>query len=267
MEVTAFIHVGTVGRYQSIFDELVMRLLNAPVGQTLSCIHVACAGSGSLRLPCSERIRFLGPQGPLDEAEFATLKHVEQFAATHPEAAVLYMHTKGASHSGRSARKADSWRRYMEHFCIDRADACIAALAHCDACGVDLSPWPASHFSGNFWWATCRYLRTLPAIQDVSDVHYPHLISRRHTAELWIGMNREARLFSHFDLQLNGLIRHKVMIPGWSYRGRATPHPLFTVRYKTSAAYLLGCNGMRVALGGYRRRITAALGWGGKQPA
>jgi hypothetical protein len=65
----------------------------------------------------------------------------------------------------------------MEYYAIDRWQDCVKTLQNHDACGVNWHMSPAPHFSGNFWWATARYVSTLPGSIDG---HYL-------APEFWIG--------------------------------------------------------------------------------
>lgn len=76
---------------------------------------------------------------------------------------VLYLHSKGVNGN----RFAKSWRDYMEYFCIEQWQTCVNGLGiDYDTCGVNLHPpqedvRESSHYSGNFWWATSDYIKTL----------------------------------------------------------------------------------------------------------
>lgn len=80
---------------------------------------------------------------------------------------VAYTHDKGT----RIPRSKDQnrfdhqwdWRKLHEYFILERPEGCIAALASGSAslCGSELSHLYGRHFSGNFWWATCRHVRSL----------------------------------------------------------------------------------------------------------
>eukprot|EP00966_Prymnesium_polylepis_P235785 5453163-Prymnesium_polylepis.1 len=106
--------------------------------------------------------------------EFGTLESAwdfcsrEQQGGASTETAILYMHTKGSTHKSREAAQV-SWRRNLNHFTITRYADCLAWLSLGYAtCGPHLQidshilvRWP--HYSGNFWWARCEYIRRLPS--------------------------------------------------------------------------------------------------------
>ena len=69
----------------------------------------------------------------------------------------------------------------MEHFVVERWRDCVDALIDSRReSGVNWHLDPAPHFSGNFWWATPRYVATLPA-----SIGPNHL-----ELEGWIGSNQ-----------------------------------------------------------------------------
>lgn len=116
--------------------------------------------------------------------EQVTLRRVHDYAKD-ANGAVLYAHTKGA-HDPSTVNEA--WRRSMTWDLVRGWREAVAALEDgYDAVGghwltpeefpghVDHAPLPC--FGGNFWLATCEYLRRLPPVGE----------SCRHDAEGWIG--------------------------------------------------------------------------------
>jgi len=88
-----------------------------------------------------------------------------------PADKILYLHTKGVTHTESVPRlSVASWRNMMEYFLIGRYEQCLADLDTHDAVGI---MWHGTHqpqfkgvnymhFSGNFWWTTGAYFRSLP---------------------------------------------------------------------------------------------------------
>jgi hypothetical protein len=74
---------------------------------------------------------------------------------------LLYLHSKGVNGNP----FARSWRDYMEYFCIENWRECVSGLGdEYDTCGVDFygpNDHGNYHYSGNFWWATSDYIKTL----------------------------------------------------------------------------------------------------------
>ena len=87
---------------------------------------------------------------------------------------VVYIHSKGVSRWKPDWRLDDTpwtysrsfyWRRFMEWYVLENTTACVAAFNTSTrqdkvvTCGVD---WRGNHYSGNFWWARCDFVRRLP---------------------------------------------------------------------------------------------------------
>lgn len=77
--------------------------------------------------------------------------------------AYLYMHSKGCTVNGRRGTRVGpvrSWRRCMEYFLIERFPQGVESLlaGKVDTVGIFVRTVPQLHYSGNFWWASGRYL-------------------------------------------------------------------------------------------------------------
>jgi hypothetical protein len=155
--------------------------------------------------------------------EDLTVSLARQWAAEH-DGYVLYAHDKGAFTPGGFE---SAWRFRMTQRTVCGWEECISLLQTHDVAGCHwLSPdqcwprvWPPfpgngnqamtvrvghPHFSGNFWWATTRYLRTLSDSWPFQPVHHdgccdqvppvvtvPRITAQepngRWTTELWVG--------------------------------------------------------------------------------
>lgn len=112
---------------------------------------------------------------PLLEYAHGFCEHDEPLAR-----AVWYMHGKGVSSPHWRNPRVTEWRRFMEYFVVEHWRDCVDSLTEYDACGVNWHTEPSPHFSGNFWWASPRYLATLPAT----------IGPRPFEPESWVGMNQ-----------------------------------------------------------------------------
>lgn len=93
--------------------------------------------------------------------EFPTLVMLHQHCIEHPLDYVAYAHTKTQRNARRTMMRQLFGKPHCIDGCLDRGKA---------ACGVNLKqahggprgfPSTWCHFSGNFWWATCAYIKTL----------------------------------------------------------------------------------------------------------
>ena len=75
----------------------------------------------------------------------------------------LYIHSKGVTRPKHS--QVEHWRKLMTYFLIQQWAHCIRILSewNAEAVGTIFLDRPRAHFSGNFWWTTDHYVRTLPS--------------------------------------------------------------------------------------------------------
>jgi hypothetical protein len=104
------------------------------------------------------------------------VKKAEQYETNTP---MLYLHTKGTSHSHPVIKKnIDAWVRYLDLYVINKWEECVKALEENDAAGGFYVEDP-KHFQGNFWWTNSDYLKTLPRINLAN-------VSNLNRGEFWI---------------------------------------------------------------------------------
>jgi hypothetical protein len=224
LPIYGFMHVGVINHWRDIVEEQLLKLHASGLWDRTERIFVGLVGPQHEEFDFKdEKVEVVYRGTDFQEAEYPTLKALQQFCASH-DCLVYYIHTKGNFHVSDNTR---DWRHLMEHFVIQRHEDCIRTLGEHDACGVNLltergtvpfmladsqklgqspaalsadleklgqSPTPAqAFFAGNFWWARSDYIRTLPPISSLApNGSRPD----RYTCERWIGMNRRARLAS-----------------------------------------------------------------------
>lgn len=109
--------------------------------------------------------------------EWVTINALRHYAMFH-SGAVLYAHTKGAENPSDHNKR---WRRAMTEALLKAEN--VDLLKDHDAVGPFwIIDWPQAgnrFFGGNFWMATCEYLRTLP---ECGTEH-------RWVPESWLGLN------------------------------------------------------------------------------
>lgn len=124
--------------------------------------------------------------GARTTTEIPTLNLIRQWLPGHDDWYVLYHHMKGVTHPGHPAY--DNWRRRMEKVVVWDWRECISQLDRgIESCGAHwLTPeqFPtlvsSPFWGGTFWWATARFLLTLPPLP-------PATWANRFEAESWIG--------------------------------------------------------------------------------
>jgi len=103
---------------------------------------------------------------------------------------VAYIHSKSVTSL---SKQVNRWRKTLEYGVIEKWKDNIKALEN----GYDVSgiiwDFTSHHFSGNFWWAKSKYIKTLP--RPISDKWEVHLLppqenwDSRLRYEGWIGIN------------------------------------------------------------------------------
>jgi hypothetical protein len=123
--------------------------------------------------------------------EYPTLIHLQTYCQIVPNAVVLYYHSKSTSRPSEDIN-LHSWRRCLEYFNIELWKKSVKNLitdTH-DVCGALYVEYFAflnyvfkNYYSGNFWWASAKYINTLPNLSLI--VSSPEI--NRTEAEMWIG--------------------------------------------------------------------------------
>ena len=117
--------------------------------------------------------------------------------AQQEDCKILYFHTKGVFNDYANPDKGDvhalkvktirDWRNYMEYFCIDKWEENLNKLDEFDMVG---STCNNNWWWGNFWWATYKYLRTIPAPTRGSRWDY----------ESWSNKEGKAKTYEHHHI-------------------------------------------------------------------
>lgn len=118
--------------------------------------------------------------------EIPTLQALRSWLPGHADWYVLYHHIKGVTHPTEPLYAR--WRKRMEHACVWGWRSCVNDMDNgIDSCGCHwLTPeqFPtlarSAFWGGTFWWATAKYLLTLPPLP-------PATWANRFAAEDWIG--------------------------------------------------------------------------------
>lgn len=99
--------------------------------------------------------------------EEVALNDLQNHCKEHPKhRQVIYVHPKGSFHP----RPAQNyWRK--EGTMVASSEDCAKKLqeGQCNACGARVSFMPL-HFSGNFWRASCDYVKLLPPVMEIESL-------------------------------------------------------------------------------------------------
>lgn len=126
--------------------------------------------------------------------ENLTILEIEKWLPDHPDFAVLYFHSKGATHKDHDPLRT-AWRGCMTRNCVSSWIRCFQDLkSGFDSVGCHWmtgkqTPPGQSIWAGNYWWAKSDFLRTLPSImlRDRIKVSGIEALESRYEAEVWIG--------------------------------------------------------------------------------
>jgi hypothetical protein len=98
-----------------------------------------------------------------NENEFLTLNLIQQDDIEDDDC-ILYLHTKGASKINTSLyEKESNWRKLLNYYLIVRYSDAIKNLNEYNTFGYQLEELNngVDIYSGNFWWATGKYIKTI----------------------------------------------------------------------------------------------------------
>lgn len=184
--IKIFFHIATIGSdYKKIYEELIDSVLVSRLLDACDEFNVCIVGDGEITKFLYQDKIIYHNVGQINEYEFPTLQFMEENIQDGDK--VLYINGLGVTND--SIYK-QSWRKYLSYFNIKKWEECIKALDNgYDICGVDFRTDPVPHYSGNFWWANASYLKTLPKIQTLNKPDSPRVLTLRHNAEMYIGMN------------------------------------------------------------------------------
>ena len=210
-ELSVWLHFVQLNAWRVVFDDTIGRLEHSPLmkhcgatlhlGSPVGPPQNATSGLGpdnavhpyvlALNHTFGGRVRDTFEHGvdPAESGELTTLVQIQKWCHTRPNAYALYLHDKGTRRpSGQDSQldtffKQADWRKLQEYFLIEVFEDCLLQLDRgWNACGALLRKWPHLHYSGNFWWVRCDYIKGLPRVQD-----WQHLWETHFWAELFLG--------------------------------------------------------------------------------
>lgn len=111
-------------------------------------------------------------------AEYSTIKSLQDYCVSmkqnNKKALVYYLHSKGTccfveKAGTKSFSPVSRWRDLLNTFTVEFPSICTRALLNgFSVCGVE---YQAAHYSGNFWWADCDHVATLPKLRNRFDAY------------------------------------------------------------------------------------------------
>ena len=158
--IYGFHHICFEKNGKEILKDQINSLKTSGLYDATNTIYCSVLGNmNGFKLP--EKYKIIHQVEQSTEYERKILEFIHNFSKTN-DVKVWYIHTKGISHYGTEKyKRVYDWRKYMEHFLINRWNICNKDLDKYDIAGVNFTNNPP-HFSGNFWWAKTKYLRSNP---------------------------------------------------------------------------------------------------------
>lgn len=160
MTILGIYHIGCIGNYKSIIKEQLSLLHKNLLYKKIKHLILFLS-----KKEIEEEIKTYDPEDkfifhyyPMEEKENYTINHFRKYI-TKDIKKVFYFHTKGVS---RTDPIFHIRRKILNYYILENYELCIELLDKYDAIGCSLYKFPQLHFSGNFWWTTVSYLKTLP---------------------------------------------------------------------------------------------------------
>lgn len=174
-------HIATLNQWERVVAEQIDTLQTSGLAEHCDRITVTVVGPDIEKVnalfdatPFSSKVRILHASSDPRLCEFPGIEMVQAIAHENMDANILYFHSKGVTYAEENrSRNVRSWRKYMEHFAIERWSDCVDALQTHNICGVEwLNCYHAERpqmelpgfFAGNVWWARSDYIRTCPPL-------------------------------------------------------------------------------------------------------
>jgi len=140
--------------------------------------------------------------------EGQTLSKVYEFAQSDTEDTfILYFHSKGSFNLLVNPIYMKAWKDILDKVIIGDWMDCIKHLFDNDVVGISDTHTLKSNMvitSGNFWWSTSNYLKTLPEPIDSTkylDKHHPSDHDYRYSFERWVTCNNpKVKCIKHFNI-------------------------------------------------------------------
>lgn len=186
-----FYHLACMGNWLQVFTEQMIQLKE----NGFKCINLSVLGDKKelhiVQLICEElnlQSSILFNSADLNYFETPTLLAIEKHVRQN-EGHVLYLHSKGVSNPLDDTKV--KWRRLMMKELIQNWEKCMLQLPRFDSIGVNWRDMPPiSHYCGNFWYASAKYLRKLTDFkcyyQNPSHKIYDSFNQKRLGCEFWI---------------------------------------------------------------------------------
>lgn len=198
MIIIGYIHVCQLGSWQKSFDIIMEDVKSNGLYDATLEIRVCIVNNSEAIF---DDIRFYDPKivlvehGPASNYERTTLLHMATLSETDPSCQYWYAHTKGIRHfdgnNEHTKNCVTDWIKLMNHWNFVNWRLASEKLQTHDTYGCEFhnnGQFP-KHYSGNFWWATSMYIKTLP--KTIGGGYYD--------PEFWLLQKKDVRICNIFS--------------------------------------------------------------------
>lgn len=231
MPIYGVYHVFCADGWQSLVKVQVEHLRSSGLLDATAKLYVSCVAlhDGDVdilkQIVNSDKLEIISAVDNPRVFEYPALELLRE-KAEKEDCLFYYFHTKGVSFFtekrkdhcfAKFKRRVDAWRILMEYFLMDKWQAAANVLLD----GYDTygcyryppKPAPYIMYAGNFWWATSKYIRSLPHLDISGD------ITDRFLAERWL-YKAHPHDFSAFDTIA---LLYRVYLPPVFYQTNSKP--------------------------------------------
>jgi hypothetical protein len=173
-----FMHVCNKGEWENVFNELITHIIDSGLYDVCTTIFIGCSCEvcdvSLMDIPKKYNKAILLEKKPNDTHENETINELIEFSKSN-DGYILYLHTKGITN--KSVNQI-YWRHFMTTYNVDLWRVCVDLLQqgyYTVGCNYFLL-YLHYHYSGNYWWTTTDYLKTLDYINKKN-------ITNRYEAE------------------------------------------------------------------------------------
>jgi hypothetical protein len=191
-----FMHVCNKGEWENVFNELITHIIDSGLYDVCTTIFIGCSCELcdlSLKdIPKKYNKIILLPKKPNDTHENETINELIKFSKNN-DGYVLYLHTKGITNK---SINQIYWRHFMTTYNVDLWRVCVDLLQQgYYTVGCNYLTYPVEHYSGNYWWTTTDYLKTLDYIEKKN-------ITDRYKAEFKLLQNYKKGKHINLDTEI-----------------------------------------------------------------
>lgn len=193
-----FVHSCNFKGNLTILCEIINKIINTNTIEELDYIYVINLGIkinsdifNHLAYKYKNKIKIINYSTNTKLFEKPTINLINLFSKFH-DCKILYLHTKGTSYNGEN-NNVNDWANYMLYFLLDKHKLCLDLLDIHDTVGCNFSVKPQKHYSGNFWWADSKYIKTLNPITS----------NERHAAEWYILSGNNVNMYNVYSSNID----------------------------------------------------------------